>query len=233
MIEFRCARCGTDMAVPESLAGLTETCPECKMANPVPTPIPSGMTRPVQGKTQKKPTGRRKAMMLLGIIGGVIVVLAFVGYFAAVRFGPEDWRISTQGKAAYAALDELHTSIETPIGRDEYGQCVRRALLKVKPYLDSDNAKSCPAFSEWIGKTMACYAKAAEDWNEPVPDYETTALGERLKYRMRESHVQLVWAVASQCLVNAKCVMEGKPNKVQPLPKDAIDVLSGKTHEAK
>jgi hypothetical protein len=160
------------------------------------------------------------------MIGGAIAVLPLAGYFVAVHYGPEHWRINAQGKAAYVALDELHTSIQTPIGRDEYGQCVRRAVLKVKPYMESPNAKSCPTFADWIGKSTVCYAAAAECWNEPVPEYETTLVGERLKYKIREEQVKMKWIIGRLCLLNAKCIMEGTPHKMHALTKDEMEEMS-------
>lgn len=204
MIEFRCKQCKAKMTVPESISGQTEMCPECNATNKIPIISP---------KTN-----------ILRVVWIIVVILAvIVSYFTAMRFGPERWRINEQGKTAYVALDELHTSIQTPIGKSEYGQCVRHALLKVKPYMESQNAKSCPKFSDWLGKTMACYASAAEAWNEPVSDYATTELGEKLKYAKRDLIVQIKWDIASHCLTNTKCIMDG--DNIRPLEQNEVDEM--------
>ena len=163
--------------------------------------------------------------MFIMIAGAIGVLILIAGYYGLTLFGPERWRIDARGKAAYAALEELNTSLETPIGRDEYGRCLRRAVLKVKPYLESNNAKSCPDFAEWISKTIYCYTSGAEIWNEPVAEYETTALDIRIEYDRQELRVRLRWLVAEHCLNNAKMVIEGEPGKVIPLSKDENDCL--------
>ena len=153
--------------------------------------------------------------------------MGWLGFYSTtLLFGPEDWRINAEGKAAYVALDELHTSIQVSIGRDEYGGCVRRALLKVKPYLESENAKSCPVFAEWIGKSMAFYMGAAERWNEPFYTPGMGAYEAKLHEKLLTSTLRVIWGLASDCLLNARKVMGGNPAKVRPLSKDALNALS-------
>ena len=246
MIVFKCGQCGEEMEAPQSEAGKVGTCPECKAINRVPRLAQSAWqpTEPLAELTQAVDRGRlplnpesqpahsrkdrtsKNRKVWLIVVPVVLLMLGLTGYFVALQVGPESWRINGDGRTAYAALQELDTSIQTPIGRDEYGGCVRRALLKVKPYLESGNAKSCPAFSEWIGKSITYYAMAAEKWNEPLsyPGYEATARLAQLKYEWLQSdvrlHVQIHWSKASLCLLNAKCIIDGKPGEVKPLPKD-------------
>jgi hypothetical protein len=147
------------------------------------------------------------AVVMLAVVG----VSALPVYFVAVRFGPENWRINAQGKAAFAALTELETSLATPIGRDEYGQCLRRALVVVRPYLESENAIACPDFSEWIDKAAACYRKAAEDWNGDN-SYSGNA-ADVIGGIANRALVKIRWLQGSRYLLCARNVLHGMPNK--------------------
>lgn len=227
MIEFRCGQCREDIAVPDSLAGQTETCPKCHALNRIPTPIQGATAEPSENTIVTEPKHRRKRMVLALIASMAIAAIAVGGYFAAIHFGPEHWRIDSKGRSAYAALYELHMSVQTPIDRDEYGQYVRRALVVVSPYLQSENAKACPEFADWVGKTMTCHVVSADKWNEPIPDNEMVALM-RLNHEIRILTVKKRWEIAGRCFVNTSHVIEGEPDKIQPLAQSDIDEIAGK-----
>jgi hypothetical protein len=156
---------------------------------------------------------------LLALI--LLVVAACIGWLVYTP-GPEHWHISSDGKAAYAALDELHISVKTPITREDYERCLRTTMVKVAPYIQSGNFKTAPKFAEELARSLVFYQEAAELWNVPVSSEGTTVRGVQLRYGSRLNHVEWGWALAGQSLGNAKAIMDGKPENVHPISEKMI-----------
>jgi hypothetical protein len=165
---------------------------------------------------------------LLIVFPVVLLVLGAIGYFVAMKVGPESWRINGEGKIAYAALDELNMSVVTPITREDYERCLRTAVVKTAPYFQSRNVETCPKFADELARALLLYREVAERWNETVSSEGTTVRGVEGRYELRRIHVQWGWALAGQSLGNAKAIMDGKPENVHPISETMIRDFAAK-----
>lgn len=92
MIKLKCSKCGADMEVPDSMAGHTEACPECKTVNIVSQSkeIPQGpdAREPLApGLKLSEPWGRFCGWLLIVLGIGIIIGFSVMDVSSGYSFG--------------------------------------------------------------------------------------------------------------------------------------------------